>query len=108
MKADYTTWCSDKMLAGVHLADILNEINDESLIDSVNGIFNSFDRKMKSLVIANELVVDINIEYFALLMRNDMKSSVIESNFPKEVETRILSVMTAKYRKALKIGKVHG
>ena len=107
VKADHTTWCGTNMLAGVKLADILNDINDHPMINRVNTILTRYDRRLKNL---SKLSSEVNadVEYFILLMMNDMKSGVKESKFPIDVETHLLNVMSAKYRKVLKIGKVHG
>ena len=71
-KADYTTWCSDKMLAGVKLEKILNEINEPELIRTVNSTISRFDRRL-SLLRSMKSQLNANVQYFALLMLNDMK-----------------------------------
>ena len=102
--ADHTTWCDDKMLAGVKLAKILNDIGDLTLINNVNTIISKYDRRLKALLKINNNI-NVHQEYFALLVMKDMKQLVISTNYPTSVETHLLNLMTAKYRKVLKIGK---
>ncbi len=102
--ANYTTWCSSKMLAGVKLANILNDIGESSLINTINTILYRYDRRLKEL---SRLTDSVNVhkQYFANLVMVDMKNDVIKHKFPINVETHLLNVMSAKYRQMLKIGK---
>lgn len=104
VKADYTTWCSKDMLAGVILANILNELGSVELINTVNTVLGRLDRRLKALSMLDDKV-NVSKEYFANLMIVDMKKNVLSYNLPIEVETHLLNVMTAKYRRMLNIGK---
>jgi hypothetical protein len=98
--ADHTAWCSKDILAGVVLAKILNDLGESHLIAKVNTILSRYDRRLKELsTITNK--TNVHMEYFINLVVRDMKDSVLLNKFPLAVETHLLNLMTAKYRKAL-------
>lgn len=95
--ADHTTWCGTDMVAGVKLAEILNK-EYPAHIHEVNTIFCKYDQKLNALKLMKS---SVHLKYFGNLFITESKKLVKNKKFPLGVETHLLNVMTAKYRKII-------
>lgn len=102
IRADYTAWCGERMLAGVNLAKILNEIGDSELITFINKTLSGYDKQMKRLSKLDSKVHN-GKQYYAELVVRESKNYILDCSLPRDVESHLLNLMTAKHRQMLKI-----
>jgi len=94
MKVDLTTWCSPENLAGKYLANTLEDIGDEKLVEKVSVYFQRFQTRMKAL---NGLEKGMRVFYLGLLLKKTEYE--IELNVRHEkVKSLMLNLITAFYR----------
>jgi len=94
MKVDLTTWCSPESLAGKYLANTLENIGDEKLVEKVSVYFQRFQTRMKAL---NGLEKGMRVFYLGLLLKKTEKE--IELNVRHErVKSLMMNLITAFYR----------
>jgi len=94
MKVDSTTWCAPENLAGKYLANTLEDIGDEKLVEKVSVYFQRFQTRMKAL---NSLEKGMRVFYLGLLLKKTEYE--IELNVRHErVKSLMLNLITAFYR----------
>jgi len=94
MKVDLTTWCCPESLAGKYLANTLEDIGDEKLVEKVSVYFQRFQTRMKAL---NGLEKGMRVFYLGLLLKKTEYE--IELNVRHErVKSLMLNLITAFYR----------
>lgn len=99
MKVDITAWCDKEILAAQHLEIILNEDENSKYINSVGTCLTRFNRKFKSL----QDIKDISTRKFYMqLTFNLIKEGVGKHEYPKNIKSHLLNVITALYRRNLK------
>ncbi len=94
---NYTTWCSSQDKCGVNLAAILNEIADKKVTHKVSTVLNNYSIRLKEVNKIGEFK-----EYFLHLLLHDTEKEVKSKEWPKKIESHLLSLIRGKYRKELK------
>ena len=103
MKFDITRYCSTQIKAGISLEKILNEeYNDEKLNRYVGKILNNFINYFNSI---SEIKNIKHWQFVSQIMYEEIKKQVVKRNYPENVETHLLNVVSAMYRTRLKNGK---
>jgi len=97
MKVDPTTWCSPENQAAQYLADTLNKIGDEKLVQKVSVYFHRFNVRAKAL---HELKKGMRFFYLTLLL-NKTKTEIGFNVNNEKVKSLMLNIITAFYRKEL-------
>lgn len=95
-KIEYSTWCSESDKCGVNLASILNDMGDTYVIHKVALVLNNFSIRLKEAHKIGEFK-----EYFLHLLLHDTEKEVKSKNWPKKVESHLLSLIRGKFRNEL-------
>lgn len=96
MKADYRTWCDEEIRAGIVLADILNEFEDNKLTKKVNTYVHKFHTRMHAL---NGLNKTERRYFMGLLLQETRKE--IKLNFEGNVKSFLTNIISSLYRRKL-------
>lgn len=91
---DKNTYGNSK--CSIELVDILNKMNNDSLSKSVSKLLQSFNCRVKDALHTKTYTEDIIRILFMYY-----KSVVHKSDFPIEIKTRVLNLITSEYRKQL-------
>jgi len=92
-EVDKNTYGSSQ--CAIDLAQILTDLNNKSTTKSVGKILVNFNYAMDDLSHTKNMT-----ETFYKLWFTRCKTAIFKKNFPKDVETRVLNLITASYRKS--------
>lgn len=84
----------------IDLAQILTDINNKSITKKVGKLLHDFNCGMTDLANTKKLT-----ESFYKILYSLYKTKTLNKKFPRDVETRVLNLITARYRKGLNILK---
>lgn len=94
MNVDPTTWCAPESLAGKYLADTLEDIGDEKLVEKVSVYFHRFRTRMNALSCLDK---SMRTFYLGLLLKRTEEQVGLNIKHEK-VKTLMLNLITAFYR----------
>ena len=98
MIVDITTWCSITNRAAISLKNILEEINDESLVKNVGKHFANFAYTTKQI---NDIKNSGTREKLITLVYKLEIEKIIKKQYPKNVESHLRTTLSTIFKQKL-------